>query len=67
MFAFAIWDTRSQRLMLARDGALDLLLRVTWAEGRRRLRLRVEPPTELVARTDLVSGGPLVSGIDERE
>jgi len=48
------------RAMVHKDSdALSILLRVTWAQARQRLCLRLIPPSPIRERTDLVSGGPL--------
>ena len=56
------------RAMIRRDEpAVHLRVRVVWGEVRRRLVLTVEPPSRIVERTDLVSGGPLRRPLDGLE
>jgi alpha-mannosidase len=53
--------------LYAGSSRLRLRLTVTWTEIRRLLRLRVEAPGPISARTDLVSGGPLRRATDALE
>jgi len=56
------------RIMMLDDRPeLHLKLAVTWTQVRQILRLRIEPPGTIIARTDLVCGGPLERPIDAVE
>jgi len=56
------------RLMVCRGRpGVHVLLRVTWAQPRQMLRLRLESARTIERRVDLVSGGPLVRAVDRRE
>ncbi len=46
---------------------LHLKLSVVWAQAQQRLRLRIDLPANISARTDWVSGGPIPRNLDGRE